>query len=50
VGDLRARRLNLLWSAQGGQAFILCLDETGDRTQGQTTDYVAHQYIGNVGG
>jgi SRSO17 transposase len=28
---------------------VLCLDETGDRKKGKTTDYVAHQYIGNLG-
>jgi len=27
---------------------ILCIDETGDR-KGKTTDYVARQYIGNLG-
>jgi len=32
-----------------GRPFILCSDETGDRKKGHTTDYVAHQYIGNVG-
>ena len=32
-----------------GRPFILCIDETGDRKKGHTTDYVAHQYIGNVG-
>jgi SRSO17 transposase len=28
---------------------VLCIDETGDRKKGKTTDYVAHQYIGNIG-
>ena len=28
---------------------MLCFDETGDRKKGKTTDYVAHQYIGNLG-
>jgi SRSO17 transposase len=32
-----------------GRAFILCIDETGDRKKGKTTDYVAHHYIGNLG-
>jgi SRSO17 transposase len=27
----------------------LCIDETGDRKKGHTTDYVACQYIGNIG-
>jgi SRSO17 transposase len=28
---------------------ILCIDETGDKKAGKTTDYVAKQYIGNLG-
>ena len=28
---------------------MLCIDETGDRKKGNTTDYVAHQYVGNLG-
>lgn len=50
VEELRTRRLALLRSALGERAFILCIDETGDRKKGRTTDYVAHQYIGNIGG
>jgi SRSO17 transposase len=45
---LRARRLELLRQALGETPFILCIDETGDRKKGHSTDYVAHQYIGNV--
>ena len=45
---MRARRLQLLRQALGETPFILCIDETGDRKKGHTTDYVAHQYIGNV--
>jgi SRSO17 transposase len=48
VEDLRAKRLELLHQALGQTPCILCLDETGDRKKGQTTDYVAHQYIGNL--
>jgi SRSO17 transposase len=48
--ELRTTRLALLQAALGGRPFILCLDETGDRKKGKTTDYVAHQYIGNIGG
>ncbi len=47
--DLRARRLTKLKLALAGRAFTLCLDETGDRKKGKTTDYVASQYIGNIG-
>lgn len=50
VEELRAQRLDLLRAALGGRAFVLCIDETGDRKKGTTTDYVAHQYIGNIGG
>ena len=28
---------------------MFCIDETADRKKGKTTDYVAHQYIGNLG-
>jgi SRSO17 transposase len=48
VEDLRATRLELLHQALGETPFILCLDETGDREKGHTTDYVAPQYIGNL--
>ncbi len=48
VDDLRAKRLDLLRQALGETPFILCLDETGDRKKGHTTDYVASQYIGNL--
>jgi SRSO17 transposase len=47
VEALRQRRLELLRQAVGQTPFILCLDETGDRKKGHTTDYVATQYIGN---
>ena len=45
---LRQRRLELLRQAVGQTPFILCLDETGDRKKGHTTDDVATQYIGNL--
>jgi SRSO17 transposase len=47
VTDLRAKRLKLLRQAVGETPFMLGLDETGDRKKGHTTDYVAHQSIGN---
>src|SRR5207244_4165255 len=43
------RRLTVLRQALDGRPFVLCIDEAGDRKKGHTTDYVAHQYIGNVG-
>ncbi len=48
VEALRTKRLELLRQALGTTPFVLCLDETGDRKKGHTTDYVAHQYIGNL--
>ncbi len=49
VEEVHRRRLTLLRKALGGRPFVLCIDETGDRKKGKTTDYVAHQYIGNLG-
>jgi SRSO17 transposase len=49
VDALRTRRLDLLKTALRGRVFVLCIDETGDRKKGHTTDYVASQYIGNLG-
>jgi SRSO17 transposase len=48
VEALRQRRLELLRQAIGQTPFILCIDETGDRKKGHTTDDVASQYIGNL--
>jgi SRSO17 transposase len=48
VEALRRTRLELLRQALGQTPFILCIDETGDRKKGHTTDYVASQYIGNL--
>jgi SRSO17 transposase len=50
VEEVRSRRLELLRKAVGDQAIIVCLDETGDRKKGKTTDYTAPQYIGNLHG
>jgi SRSO17 transposase len=49
VEALQERRLALTRQAVGGRAITLVLDETGDRKKGRTTDYVARQYLGNVG-
>jgi SRSO17 transposase len=49
VEGVRAVRLELTRQALRGRRFILCIDETGDRKKGKTTDYTASQYIGNVG-
>lgn len=45
---LRSVRLELTRQALRARPFILCIDETGDRKKGKTTDYAASQYIGNV--
>jgi SRSO17 transposase len=49
VEELCTRRLSLLRQALAGRAFVLCIDEAGDRKKCHSTDYVAHQYIGNLG-
>ncbi len=48
VEALRTMRLKLLRQALGESPIILCIDETGDRKKGHTTDYAASQYIGNL--
>jgi SRSO17 transposase len=48
VEALRQRRLELLRQALGQTPCILCIDETGERKKGPTTDYVASHYIGNL--
>ena len=49
VSQLRATRLWLIKQLIGEQPIVLCIDETGDVKKGQATDYVARQYIGNLG-
>jgi SRSO17 transposase len=48
--EVRAIRLRLTREALAGRPCMLCLDETGDRKKGKTTDYAASQYIGNLHG
>jgi len=50
VEQVRARRLEVTRQALRERPFILCIDETGDRKKGKTTDYAASQYIGNIHG
>lgn len=45
----REKRLQLIATLLGDKPLVLCIDETGDRKKGKTTDYVARQYIGNLG-
>jgi SRSO17 transposase len=49
VGQVRAIRLHLIQQQIGSRGISLCIDETGDVKQGEATDYVAKQYIGNLG-
>lgn len=49
IEALREKRLTLLKQALAGRKFVLCIDETGDKKKGDSTDYVARQYIGNLG-
>jgi SRSO17 transposase len=49
VITFRQKRLECIKSVVKARAFILCIDETGDKKKGKTTDYVARQYIGNLG-
>jgi SRSO17 transposase len=48
VEAVRRKRLELLRQTIGTTPFVLCLDETGDRKKGHTTDSVASHYIGNL--
>lgn len=49
VAALRQHRLAITKQALRGRTFTLCIDETGDKKKGKTTDYVTHQYVGNLG-
>ena len=49
LGEVRKVRLWLTKLFIGEREVTLCIDETGDAKKGKTTDYVARQYIGNLG-
>jgi SRSO17 transposase len=49
VKELREQRLTLTLERLKGQSIKLVIDETGDKKKGNHTDYVARQYIGNLG-
>lgn len=49
VVSLRERRLEKTKMMLNERAFKLIIDETGDKKKGNQTDYVARQYIGNLG-
>jgi SRSO17 transposase len=49
VEKLRSKRLEKIKQALNSKAITVIVDETGDRRKGKKTDYVARQYLGNVG-
>lgn len=49
VEAVRQQRIELIKQALKEREIILCIDETGDKKKGKSTDYVARQYIGNLG-
>lgn len=49
VKKLKEVRLWLTKMLIGEREIILCIDETGDKKKGKSTDYVTRQYIGNLG-
>ena len=52
VWDVNAFREMRLWLTKitiGEQPITVCIDETGHEKKGKSTDYVARQYIGNLG-
>ncbi len=49
ANDLRQQRLEIILKILSGHSIILMIDDTGDKKQGHTTDYVKRQYIGNLG-
>jgi SRSO17 transposase len=52
TGKVEAVRETRLWLTKlliGEREIILIIDETGDEKKGKTIDYVARQYIGNLG-
>jgi SRSO17 transposase len=49
VAALQKRRLELILQQLNDKAITLVMDDTGDCKKGNTTDYVARQYIGNLG-
>lgn len=49
VVSLRDRCLEMTKEMLNERSFKLVIDETGDKKKGNHTDYVARQYIGNLG-
>lgn len=49
VIELREQRLAVTLLMLKGRTIKVVIDETGDKKRGNNTDYVARQYIGNLG-
>jgi SRSO17 transposase len=49
LSEIEERRLTKLLTILQRKEIILVVDETGDRKKGKKTDYVARQYLGNMG-
>ena len=47
--QLEKRRLKLLLQVLEGREIEIIIDETGDKKQGNSTEYVKRQYVGNLG-
>lgn len=49
ISELKSRRLNKIKKTLNGKPITVVIDETGDRKKGNSTDYVARQYLVSVG-
>lgn len=49
TNELRNKRLAIIKEIVGELPITICIDETGDKKKGKTTDYVSRQYLSNVG-
>jgi SRSO17 transposase len=49
VEAVREQRMQLLKRILQDREFILCIEDAGDRKKGSKTDYLARQYISNLG-
>ncbi|HLO49744.1 MAG TPA: IS701 family transposase [Kamptonema sp.] len=49
IEEYKKRRIKIILKVLEGEEITVIIDETGDRKKGKKTDYVARQYIGNLG-
>jgi SRSO17 transposase len=49
VSELRKQRISKILALLKDNPLTVVIDETGDRKKGKTTDYLARQYLGNIG-